>query len=110
MPMLQRAAAAQPRYQTIRGARYNPRCLTPWQPALLTLCQTPMTLAELVEATRLPTSELSRILKDFCEHALMKLVIPAWSGTGAGDGPARGGGATRDTARVQGLQDHSRQE
>ncbi len=77
MPMLQRAAAAQPRYQTIRGARYNPRRLTPWQPALLTLCQTPMTLAELAEATRLPTSELSRILKDFCEHALVKLLAPA---------------------------------
>lgn len=80
MPMLQRAAAAQPRYQTIRGARHNPRRLTPWQPALLALCQTPLTLAELAEATRLPTSELSTLLKAFCAHALVKLIAPATQG------------------------------
>ena len=77
MFMLKHASNPAPRYQTIRGAHYNPRRLTPWQGALLALCQTPATLAELAEVTRLPAPELSGLLNVFCEHALLKPIAPA---------------------------------
>jgi hypothetical protein len=72
MFMLKQAAQAQPRYQTIRGARFSLRRLTPWQGALLALCRTPATLAELEEATRIPAPELAGLLDAFCAHALLR--------------------------------------
>ncbi len=65
-------AAPMPRYQTVRGARHTVRRLTPWQKALLALCQTPVTLAELAEVTRVPMPELSKALTYLCAHALVR--------------------------------------
>ena len=72
MFMLKHAAAPQPRYQTIPAGRFSVRRLTPWQNALLALCRTPATLADLVEATRAPTQELSEALAYLCAHALVR--------------------------------------
>jgi hypothetical protein len=72
MFMLNQAAAPQPRYQAIPAGRFSMRRLTSWQYALLALCQTPVTLAELAEATRAPASELSEALRFLCAHALVK--------------------------------------
>ncbi len=65
-------AAPMPRYQTIRGAHHTARPLTPWQRALLALCQTPVTLAELAATTHAPMSELSAALTYLCAHALLR--------------------------------------
>ncbi len=65
-------AAPLPRYQTVRGARHTMRPLTSWQKALLALCQTPVTLPELAEATRIPMAELSEALGYLCAHALVR--------------------------------------
>jgi hypothetical protein len=75
MFILQQATKPMPRYQTIQGACWSPRRF-PWQKTLLALCQTPMTLAELAQATSLHESKLFRMLNEFCSHALVRLVAP----------------------------------
>jgi DNA-binding transcriptional regulator GbsR (MarR family) len=72
MFILNHASAPQPRYQAIPAGRFSMRRLTSWQYALLALCQAPVTLAELAEATRAPMPELSEALAYLCAHALVR--------------------------------------
>jgi hypothetical protein len=70
------AAAPVPRYQAIRGAHWTARPLTRLQWRLLRRCESAVTLADLVEGTDVPVSEVSEALKFLCKHALVKVVVP----------------------------------
>jgi hypothetical protein len=77
MSILSPASVPTPRYQTIRGAHWTARPLTPDQELLLTLCDRPVTLADLLAATHALVSEVSEALAFLRKHALVKLVAPA---------------------------------
>ncbi len=64
----------EPRYQATRGARYAARPLTLLQWFVLKSCEGPMTLEELVWATRRPAQEVAAVLKFLRAHGLVRTV------------------------------------